>query len=58
MLTKLRKSVTGLAVAACMGAAPAIVEAIVDGRHEPTMTLARLLEPFPVAWHWQGGPFS
>jgi hypothetical protein len=30
--------------------APDIVEAILDGRHGPEMTLARLIEPFPVEW--------
>jgi hypothetical protein len=30
--------------------APDIVEAILDGRHGPEMTLARVLEPFPVEW--------
>jgi hypothetical protein len=31
--------------------APEIVEAIVDGRQGPEVTLARLLEPFPLDWH-------
>jgi len=30
--------------------APEIVEAILDGRQPPEMTLAILLEPFPLAW--------
>ena len=30
--------------------APDIVEAILDGRHGLEMTLARLIEPFPVGW--------
>jgi len=30
--------------------APDIVEMILDGRQPPEMTLAVLLEPFPVAW--------
>jgi hypothetical protein len=30
--------------------APDIVEAILDGRREPEVTLARLLKPFPIAW--------
>lgn len=30
--------------------APDIVEAILDGRQPPTMTLAALMQPFPVAW--------
>ena len=33
--------------------APAIVEAIVDGRQGPAMTLARVLEPFPLEWKRQ-----
>jgi hypothetical protein len=33
--------------------APAIVEAIFDGKQGPEMTLARLLEPFPVDWSRQ-----
>ena len=33
--------------------APGIVEAILDGRHCPEVTLARLLEPFPVDWERQ-----
>ena len=30
--------------------APDIVEAILDGTQGPEMTLARVLEPFPVEW--------
>ena len=30
--------------------APDIVEAILDGRQPPEMTLAALMQPFPVAW--------
>ena len=30
--------------------APDIVEAILEGRHRPDVTLARVLEPFPVEW--------
>ena len=30
--------------------APDIVEAILDGRQEPEVTLARVLGPFPVEW--------
>ncbi len=30
--------------------APDIVEAILDGRQRPEVTLARVLEPFPVEW--------
>jgi hypothetical protein len=36
--------------------APHIVEAILDGRHDPErVTLDRLMEPFPVAWCEQAG---
>jgi len=33
--------------------APDIVEAILDGRQRPKVTLALLLEPFPVEWSKQ-----
>lgn len=33
--------------------APDIVEAILDGRHPAKMTLATLMEPFPVGWQEQ-----
>jgi hypothetical protein len=33
--------------------APEIVEAIVDGRQAPEVTLAGVLKPFPVAWTGQ-----
>lgn len=33
--------------------APDIVEAILDGRQRPELTLARVLEPFPVEWDQQ-----
>ncbi len=33
--------------------APNIVEAILDGRHPGGMTLAKLMEPFPVEWSAQ-----
>jgi len=33
--------------------APDIIEAIVDGRQGPAMTLARVLEPFPLEWKRQ-----
>jgi DNA-binding IscR family transcriptional regulator len=33
--------------------APDIVEAILDGKQGPEVTLARLLEPFPVEWQRQ-----
>jgi hypothetical protein len=41
--------------------APDIVEAILNGTQGPEVTLARVLEPFPVAWieqrHLSGYPF-
>jgi len=37
--------------------APEIVEAILDGRQPPKITLAALLEPFPVEWEGQHGSF-
>ncbi len=33
--------------------APHIVETILDGKHGPEVTLARVLEPFPLAWEAQ-----
>jgi hypothetical protein len=33
--------------------APEIVERILDGKQEPEVTLARVLEPFPVEWDQQ-----
>ena len=33
--------------------APDIVEAILDGRQPPVLTLAQLLKPFPAAWEEQ-----
>jgi AraC-like DNA-binding protein len=33
--------------------APDIVEEILDGRHGPAVTLARVFEPFPVEWEQQ-----
>lgn len=33
--------------------APDIVEAILDGQQGPEVTLARLLEPFPLEWRLQ-----
>lgn len=38
--------------------APDIVEAILDGQHGPDVTLARLLEPFPVGWREQYNHFK
>ena len=37
--------------------APEIVEAILDGKQAPEVTLARLLEPFPVEWEEQRESF-
>jgi hypothetical protein len=36
---------------------PDIVEAIVDGKQGPEVTLARVLEPLPVEWAEQSGHF-
>ena len=38
--------------------APDIVEAILDGRQGPQLTLARLLEPFPMGWIEQRQNFT
>lgn len=38
--------------------APDIVEAILDGNQGPEVTLARLMEPFPVEWREQKSSFS
>jgi hypothetical protein len=37
--------------------APDIVEAILDGRQGPEVTLARVLEPCPVEWQAQSALF-
>jgi hypothetical protein len=37
--------------------APDIVEAILDGKQEPGVTLAQVLEPFPVEWDQQRSRF-
>ena len=37
--------------------APEIVEAILDGTQGPEVTLAHVLEPFPVEWAKQAGHF-
>ena len=37
---------------------PDIVEAILDGKQGPEVTLARVLEPFPLAWQQQVSHFS
>ena len=36
--------------------APDIVEAILDGKQGPEVTLARVLEPFPLEWRLQHVP--
>jgi hypothetical protein len=33
---------------------PDIVEAILDGKQGPEVTLARVMEPFPIEWEAQG----
>lgn len=38
--------------------APEVVEAILDGRQGPEMTMDRLLEPFPTEWKLQPAFFS
>lgn len=38
--------------------APALVEAILDGRQAPTVTLARLMQPFPLEWNRQERVFG
>jgi hypothetical protein len=38
--------------------APETVEAILDGRQGPEVTLARVLEPFPVEWAEQRTSFG
>jgi hypothetical protein len=38
--------------------APDIVEAILDGKHRPEATLARVLGPFPVVWSAQPEHFA
>ena len=37
--------------------APEIVEAILEGKQGPELTMARLMEPFPVEWQAQGEHF-
>jgi len=37
--------------------APDVVEAILDGKQRPEMTLARVLVPLPVEWAEQSGHF-
>ena len=36
--------------------APDLVEEILDGQQGPGVTLARVMEPFPVEWEEQGLP--
>ena len=38
--------------------APDIIEAILDGRQGPEVTLGRLLEPFPAEWAEQRAAFT
>lgn len=38
--------------------APEIVEAILDGKQGPDVTLAQVLEPFPLTWQHQALHFS
>lgn len=38
--------------------APDIVEAILDGKQGPEVTLTRVLEPFPLTWQHQALHFS
>ena len=38
--------------------APDIVEAILDGKQGPEVTLVRVLEPFPVEWTEQAANFG
>ncbi|UYQ70874.1 hypothetical protein OF122_12460 [Pelagibacterium flavum] len=38
--------------------APEIVEAILDGKQGPEVTLVRVLEPFPLSWSDQKDTFS
>ena len=38
--------------------APDIIEAILDGKQGPEVTLARVLEPFPAAWNEQRPRFQ
>jgi hypothetical protein len=38
--------------------APAIVEAILDGRQSPELQMDKLLKPFPVEWGLQRADFS
>lgn len=38
--------------------APDIVEAVLDGRQGPEVTLSQVLEPFPLTWQHQAQHFS
>lgn len=37
---------------------PGIIEAVLDGRQGDAVTLARLMEPFPISWNEQKNTFS
>ena len=37
---------------------PGIIEAVLDGRQSDTVTLARLMDPFPISWIEQKNIFS
>jgi hypothetical protein len=37
---------------------PGIIEAVLDGRQGGAVTLARLMEPFPLSWNEQKDTFS
>jgi len=37
---------------------PGIIEAVLDGRQGGAVTLARLMEPFPVSWNEQKNTFA
>ena len=38
--------------------APDLIEAILDGRQPPTLTLRKAMEPFPLVWEMQFKRFS
>lgn len=38
--------------------APDIIEGILDGKQRPEVTLAQVLEPFPLTWQHQASHFS
>ena len=37
---------------------PGIIEAVLDGRQDDAVTLARLMDPFPISWIEQKNTFS